>query len=533
MFYIAHAGTALYFIGADGTLRAVTLPTGVTLDAGRRTRFALLGRDIVAVNGPTRNLVIRPHTITSTTATYLMALRPPATAPVLAAGAVGALNGAYRAKVAFGTKDEHGRVISLSAYGPASNESPALVNTAIAVSQVERSADAGVNFRRIARTTTGPGDTYFDWYDLDGNTSHAFEDNVTDEGLSSLAIPTDLGEPAMRFRLITQWKDRLWGVPIDDLDTVFFSGARKSYGWPPSQSFSIAPQGKDIVGVTAFIPRRDELGVARQDIIHKIVGRTVSNFERMQLVEGTGVLASDSVKVIHDVGYWLAGDGVYSWGPSGVDCVSKDVAGWFQTDRYFNRAEFPEAVGQYNEKHRLYVLLLSAAGSTVLDRWVGLEIDSGRWHGPHKTAAFTPTYSGEIQDSNGLTLPVMGSSAGYLYTMNQAVYSDDGSAIDYDLKLRHTMNTPDIDKVVGELTVHTRIETGGTLDVIPTLGNEASAEQPTISRDLTYDRQRLRRISISTRPVGRMLIMRFRNNETARGCQVRGYEAPYFEEGRR
>jgi hypothetical protein len=532
MFYVAHTGTTLYLVGSDGVISALTLPSGVAIDANRRTRWAILGRDVIAVNGPTRNLVIRPYS-TSTTQAYQLTLRPPATKPILAAGAAGALNGKYRAKVAFGIKDEAGKVVSLSPYGPPSDESATLVNQALAVSAVQRSQDPGVNFRRIARTASGPGTEYFDWLDLDGNFSSSFEDNVTDEGLSTLSIPTDLGEPPVRFKLIVQWKDRLWGVPVDDFDTVYYSASRKSYGWPVSQAFPVPPQGKDLVGVVLLLARRDELGIIRQDVCHKIIGRTVANFERVQLADGKGGVASDSGQVIHDIGYWLGGDGVYSWGPKGVECVSNQVAGWFQSDRYFNRAQFPNAIGHYNEKHNLYQLLLAATGSTNLDRWVGLELDTGRWHGPHKTAAFTPTAASEIQDSNGLTIPVLGSSAGFLYKQNQSTYADDGNAIDFDVKLRHTGNTPDIEKVFLEMTAHVRPEAGGTLDIIPQLGTENAGAQATISRNLTLDRQRVRRISTADNPTGRMLTLRFRNNELNRGVQLRGYEIPYFEEGRR
>lgn len=534
MFYVAHGGSTLYLVGSTGALSVLTLPTGITIDAARRTRFAILGRDIICVNGPTRNLVIRPYG-TNVVNAYQLTLRPPATAPVLAASGVGLLNGIYRAKVAFGIKDENGRVVSLSPYGPASAESAVLALNQLLVSQVERSNDPGVNFRRIARTTSGPGSAYFDWYDLDGNFSSSFLDGVTDEGLATLTVPTDLGEPPVRFSLITGWKDRLWGVAVDDIDTVHFSGSRKAYGWPLVNSFPIPPQGDDTVGVTALIARRDALGIARQGIMHQILGRTPANFERTQLADGKGCVAPDSVQVIHDIGYWLGGDGVYSWGPKGVELVSAQVTGWFQTDRYFNRIYFPTAIGHYNEKHNLYQLLLASITSEVgaLDRWVGLELDTGRWHGPHKTGAFTLSWASQVQDANGLTIPILGSSSGFLYKMNQPTISDDGTAIDFDVRLRHTANTPDIEKVFLEASVHVRPEAGGTLLIIPALGTENAAAQASISHGLTLDRRRHRRISTATNPTGRMLTLRFQNAELDQKVQLRGYEIPFFEEGRR
>lgn len=528
-YYVVQGGNTLYRISATGTVAALTLPAGTVVSAVLQLRPAILGRLVVLTHSPSQNIALDP----------LGRLRPltvgpPATPVALAASGVGLLSGIYRVKQTHLIKDEDGQVVSESDFGPASAASATLALNQLQVTGINRSSSAFVNCRRLYRTASG-GSTYFQWIDIEGNSVTSLIDGISDEGLSTLAAPTDLGAPPSRLELITSWKDRLWarGSALTDIDTVYYSGSRKPWGWPVANAFSIPPAGKDEVGITGFIARRDELAVGRQDIIHKIIGRTPANFERVQLVDVTGILAPDSVQVIHDTGYWLGGDGVYQWGPKGVECVSAPVAGWFQSDRYFARSQFPNAIGHFNEKHNLYQLLLSAVGSTVLDRWVALEIDTGRWHGPHKTAAFTPTHAGEIEDTNGLTVPILGSSSGFVFVMNQAAYADDGSAIDFDVKLRHTANTPDIEKVFLEATVHTRPESGGTLDVIPQLGNENAAAQATISRDLLLDRQRVRRLSTATNPTGRMLTLRFRNNELNRGVQLRGYECPFFEEGRR
>lgn len=117
--------------------------------------------------------------------------------------------------------------------------------------------------------------------------------------------------------------------------------------------------------------------------------------------------------------------------------------------------------------------------------------------------------------------------------MNQPTISDDGTAIDFDVRLRHTANTPDIEKVFLEASVHVRPEAGGTLLIIPALGTENAAAQASISHGLTLDRRRHRRISTATNPTGRMLTLRFQNAELDQKVQLRGYEIPFFEEGRR
>lgn len=536
-FYLIQVGSKLYRMSLDGVATELTLPTGVKIEATRQPIFAVLGRHILIANSPNRVLWydaegdLRPGGIA-----------PPASPPILASGGAGALNGIYRVKQTFLVKDRYKRVIYESDFGPASDASASLTNNSLALSGAAISPDSVVNASRFYRTATG-GSVYFQWLDLDSNTQTGFTDNSTDEALSTLAAPTDLGLqpgafPPHQIRHMTEWKERLWLNTSGQIDVVAYSGSRKFYGWPSSQSFVVPPEGNDLVGVTGFIRRRDELGICREDRIWKIVGNAPSNFNRILVVEGIGCVASRSIEVIRDVGYFLGGDGVYQWGPEGVRCISDDprnpqVAPWFTTDDYFNRARFPYAQARYNRRYKLYELLLSAAGSTDLDRWIAYDLTSGIWLGPHKTAAFTPTCAGEIVDSNGLTVPVFGGSNGHLYKQDPSTSDDDASAIDFDVRLRHTANTPDLEKVFLEPTVHTRIEAAGTMEIFAALGTENAAFQAAIDRDLTRDRERLRRISTSTNPTGRMLTLRFRLNSLGHRVQVRGYEIPYFEEGRR
>jgi hypothetical protein len=533
-FYLIQVGTKLYRMSLAGVATELTLPDGVTIEATREPVFAILGRHILLANSPNRILwydaegALRPG-----------AIAPPASPPKLASGGVGALTGAYRVKQTFLVKDRYRRVIYESGFGPPSDVSPTLASNSLAVSGTAISPDTAVNASRFYRTASD-GSVYFQWLDIDGNTQTGFTDNITDEGLSTLAAPTDLGLqpgafPPHQIRHLTEWKERLWLNTTNKIDQVNYSASRKFYGWPASQFFQVPPEGNDLVGVTGFIRRRDELGICREDRIYKIVGNGPTNFNRIQVVDGIGCVAPRSIEVIRDVGYFLGGDGVYQWGPDGVKNVSAlQVQPWFTTDDYFNRSRFPFAKGRYNRRFNLYELLLSAAGSTALDRWVAYDLTANTWYGPHTTAAFTPTCAAEIVDSNGLSVPVFGASNGILYKQDPAVFNDDASAVDFDVRLRHTCNTPDLEKVFLQPTVHTRIESaGGTLQVIPALGNEAAVAQAAISRNLLLDRERLRRISTDTNPTGRMLTLRFRINTVGRRAQVRGYEIPYFETGRR
>lgn len=536
-FYLVQVGAKLYRMSLAGVATELTLPSGITLEASREPVFAVLGRNILVLNSPNRALWydaegdLRPG-----------ALAPPASPVRLASGGAGSLTGSYRVKQTFLVKDRYKRVIYESDFGPASDASPALASNSLAVSGAAISPDGAVNASRFYRTATGPGSVYFQWYDLDSNTQTAFTDNLTDEALSTLAAPTDLGLlpggfPPHQVRHATEWKERIWINTTGQIDIVAYSGSRKFYGFPSANSFVVPPEGDDLVGVTGFIRRRDELGICRQDRLWKIVGAAPSNFARLNVNDGIGCVAPRSIKVIRDVGYFLGGDGVYAWGPEGLRSISDNpqnpqVAPWFTTDDYFNRARFPYARARYNRPFHLYELLLSAAGSSDLDRWIAYDLTSGIWLGPHKTAAFTPTCGGEIIDSNGLTVPVFGASNGVLYKQDPATYNDDGSAVDFDVRWRWA-GEPDYEKVILDPTVYTRMEAGGTLEVIPALGTENAAFQAAMNRTLTLDREVLRRISTATVPTGRVLTVRFRINSVGRRVQVRGLEIPYVTIGRR
>lgn len=530
-FYIVKTASKAYLVDTAGASTELTIPSDIAIIPGRRMRSAVLDRHIVSVNGVTRPLWIDPNN--ATPVARGLSIPTPSFPPRLAAGAAGALTGSFNARVAFLVKDLYGDVLAHGPYGALSGDVTVAAQK-IAVTSVAIAPHPAVNCRRIARSTVGPGGVQFEWIDIDDNTTTAIEDDLADEALATLPIDDELGMPPTDLELIVEWKRRLWGKSRNDIDNAFFSGDGAFYAWPAANVISIPPFGNDTTGISGFIRRRDEMAIGRLDRIWKIIGDDPENFARVVLVEGTGIVAPDSVVVRHDVGYWLADDGVYSWGPDGVKPESHaKVLPWFVTDDYFNRSQFPNAVGWWDPRFATYNLLLCAAGSTNLNRWVVYQPAKGRWFGPHKTDALTPTMSALVGDVNVQPLPLMGASNGFLYKMNQPAASDDGTAIEIDLRLRHNCKTPDIDKVFMQMSVLTRIEAGGTLQVIPALGGLSASAQATISHNLTLGRQRLRHLSTIAQPVGRILTLRFLNAEDARPVHIFGYEIPFHESGRR
>ncbi len=532
---IVQVGATVVRLDTNGAATTLTLPSGVTIDATQRMRFAILGHNIVGVNSPTTNLWF-PN-LAADTQIKPMALVPPSSAPTAAAGSGTGLTGIYLAKYSFLIKDTYNRVVSESQLSPPSTATSSLSNKSLQVTNIGVSAETGVNARRIYRTASG-GATYFHWGDLDDNTSTTFENGWSDSSLSLVAASTTLGL-APRFRLITSWRDSLWGNSVSAIDTVQYSDPQTTTAWPAANSLNVPPLGRDGYGVTAFIPRRDELGIGRRDFLWKVTGSSSSDFALTKVAEGIGIIAPDSVVVIRDVGYFLALDGVYAFGPGGVAKVSTraDVEKWFTTDTYFNRARFPFATALYNQKYDTYDLHLAATGSSVEDRWVSLDVGRteregrGVWLGPHKTdLSGSTTCTAVLLDANSLAVPSVGRTDGILYNLNRIAFVDgSATAIDFDVTTKfHSMSLPDRQKFFGELGVISKVQASGTCTITPTVGGLDASAGTTISHDLTTGRQRLRRLG-----AGRFAQLRFQQAANAVGCELYGYELPWFEYGRR
>jgi hypothetical protein len=522
-FYIAQGGSNLYQITTAGTPSVLTLPSGVSIDSTRRMRAASLGNLTVIVNSPNLNLSAdRFGTV------RVLCPAPPTGVPILTVASGGSLTGTYSAKCTFFIKDDFGNILAESGFSPLSaNVSPA--SQTIAVTNVPTSAQT-VSGRRLYRNTSN-GAVYYKWVEVDGNIVTAVTDALADASLSLLEAPTDLGTPP-KLSQIVEWRNRLWGVEDgNNIDALRYSGNGRIYAWAPTQSIPIPPPQRDQYGITGLIRRRDELGIGKRTAIHKITGTGPSNFTRYTVVEGIGVLATDSITVIRDVGYFLGLPfGIYTWDSSGVKSISDDkVMNWFQTDTYFNRSRFQYAVGCYDPVLNGYVCFLSAAGSTDLDRWIFYSIDTQTWWGPHRTTAFTTNGGAEIRDANDVPIMAWFGTDGRLYKA-QSTYTDGAStAISTDVTTGFmSADSPDIFKQWLQPSIVTGIEAGGTLTITPKVGGLDAIAGSAISHDLTLGRERLRRLG-----PGRFLQLQLTQATNTRGFRLYGIEIPFFELGRR
>lgn len=528
-FYLIHAGTAVQKVSTAGALQTLSLPSGVTVVSTRRARFAILGRRIVVTNAVSANIIVEASDLT----TRLLSISPaPGSTMTATEGAAGSLSGTYRYVVTFAVMS--GSTVLVESGFSAVTGPITVEDKQIGLASIPVSATSGVNARRIYRTTDSGADYYLVTTIAD-NTTTTYTDNSADYDLGLLPVVADLGLPpgydgSDRMKVLAAWKDRLWGAGVSEPDKLRWSGPNKVYAWNPANFFNIKPVGYDTEGITAFAARREELGVFKRYAFSKLLGVDETDFRIVPMAENVGCVATDSMVVIRDVAHWLGAEGVYTWGPDGIRNISREkVHPWFTTDTYFNRSQFPNAVANWNPTYDTYELQLSAAGSTNLDRWVSYDLRRGVWLGPHKTAAFTPTFKGLMEDANSLLIPIVGGSNGHLYKQNQSTFTDDGSAIDFDVETKfHSGNAPDIDHLWLELALISKVEAGGTLTITPKVGGLDASAGTTISHNLTLGRQRLPRLG-----AGRYAQLRFRQNDNNQGVELYGYEIPFHELGRR
>lgn len=526
---LAQAGGKIYRVGVDWTATEISLPTDVTVATAKTLRIAILGRTIVLVNAPSRNLAIDFDGSCRS-----LVPEPPPYMAFLAAGASTGLTGVYKSWTSFVIKDAFGRLVAESPLSPYGSIN-ALANQSLGLSSIPLSNDASVTGRRLYRSSAS-GDTPFLWHEIDDNVTTTYDDGLSDASLALYATVNDaLGVPpgsagAVSMKLCVAWKDRLWGVSdyASDSDNLHYSENRQPWAWPALNEFPLGGIGGQ--GITAIIPRRDDLGICKTTGVYKIVGEGAETFQPVIVTAGAGAVAPDSVAVIRNIGYVLGQDGVYRYDDSGFKSISREkVHAWFTTDTYFNRSRFPYAQGRWNPELDSYELHLSAAGSSVLDRWVSYDLKRDVWYGPHKTDAFTPKATTVVLDSAGSPIPIIGGDDGFIYKMNGATRTDKtATAIGLDARIVLTANTPDIDKIWAQPDVLTKVESGGTLTVTPTVGGLDAAPAAAQTVDLTKGRQRLRILGR-----GRVVQLKFTESTNAQDVTLYGVELPYFEYGRK
>lgn len=516
---LIQAGSSLQMTDTSGTLTTLTLPTGITLRTDLEPRFAQYGRYIVMVNSPNRPITIDPLGVVRVLTPFA-----PSQVVTLSSGGAGALTGSYKAKQTFVIRDTYGNVIAESDFGPEMSTGFSASGNTLAVGNINISGD-DVTGTRIYRTTAG-GAVYFRWRDLDGNVATSSDnDDLADLALDEFAAPT-LGTPPDLMDII-EWRGRLWGKSRTNIDDVYYSEAGAMYAWPDDNTLSIPKVGSDNRGVTAFIKRRESLIVGRQNSIQQITGTDDSDFRVVGVTDQCGIESAASVALYKEAAFFLGKDGVYKLDSDGITCVSNGksdgscaVRKWFTTDTYFNRAQFQYARAVIDPVRLKYRLLLSAAGSTNLDRWVEYDLEDGTWWGPHKTDDFTPVSMFVVVDANDQLLPMIGSSTGFLYKEQTTATDGTATGIDMSVDIAIADEDAEYEKYFGRLTMLGKVQTQGNVKVTPTVGYGSLA---TIGLPQYYQ------MAKGTQTLGRLglgetLALNFRHTTAAEPVELYGFE---------
>lgn len=513
-------------MGDSGTLTTLTLPTGISMTPGTRVRTAVLSNRVIITGG-----VSQPIWLGEDLTLRRLQMPTPASACSLGTGGVGTYTGTRMARVSFVIKNANGIVIAEGPLGPASAAYTAASEIISFTNMPTANAAYGITGRRVYLTTTG-GTTFFPAFDIDDNSTTTATDATADAALGLVAADSDLVASPSDLDLSTVWKNRVWGKSA--VDNVVGTSANRTDRWP--NAFTVDPRGTDTYGITGFIARRDELLIGRRNTLWKLTGSSEDDFAMVNVAQKRGILAPDSCLVIDDVGYFLSDNGIWKWGREGIENLTNDtVRPWFTTDTYFNRSMFSKAFAGYDPQRHKYCLFLANIGSTVFDRWIELDLESGKLYGPHKCTAVGSFMSATIApDVNNQLQLCLGADDGYIYSFVPGSKKDGtATAIDFDVTGKfHAGGTkdvePDLHRAWLQPTIFTAVEAGGTLTVTPTVGDLNSSAATALTHDLTLDRERLSRIG-----VGRLCQLRMRENTANQGVTLYGYEIPYITLGRR
>ncbi len=494
-FTVVQVGPYLYTLNPDGvpSIRRPP-PTGVSLRPTLVPRFerVTMGNQAYAVlvNTPTQ-----PITIDSLGRTRVLCPQAPLAAPTLSVGGAGGLTGVYSAAYTYFITDAYDNLLAESGLSPIPQ--PITLNSQTLSVSVEP-IPTSISGVRIYRTQAN-GSVYFLWKTVFSNDYVTITGDEPDSTLPTVAIAPLGTVPDLT--LVKLWNGRLWGVSRSDPDTLRYSESGALYAWPAVNAIPIGRVGSDRAGITALVPRRNYLGVARRDQMLLISGYSNQTFQQTVLSEQAGCVSQESVIVYQDTAYWLWYDGVYRWDDTGLSSVSDGkVRTWFATDTVFNRAMFWQAFAGFDPQNVRYRLFLASAGSSTIDRWVEYDLRTGSWFGPHRTDALTPTSAFAAYKSDQKYHLMTGGADGVVY-QDQEARRDGTVPITLDvITAPFTANEPDYEKYFGELSLHGPVLTTGSANasrIIPTVGELTGATaQPQLIWDHTKGRQRVGRLGV-------------------------------------
>lgn len=516
-FSVFQSGSNLYGMNQRGSIVELALPTGVTIDPNSSLRTSVFGNFAVLVNSPSTALTVDANL-------NVRKLTPdaPTSAVTLTGASGGALSGTFEVRQTFVVNDAFGVIIGESDFGPTS-ASATISSQYLKAAGINISSDV-VSLSRLYRTTDGTS-VFFQWIDLNGNTQTSIQDDLSDAGLSIISAPA-LGTPPNLY-LIAEFKSRLFGVGKDTPNTINYSEVSQQWAWPGDNTLGVPRLGSDNRGVTGFARRRDALGVGRANGLYQITGTSDTDLVFTNISENCGIEAPDSVVIWENIAYFLWKDGVYTWDDNGITCISDGkVRRWFTRNDTFNLDRLQYAFAHIDPFRHKYRLFLASSRNPIENCWVEYDIDTGKWWGPHFMQGMNPSAAFQFITDSGVSLPLIGGTDGFC-RVERAFRVDDAASgtanigINFEaVTSRIDMGQPDYEKYFGEMSVSTKPQPSGTLDVTTTVGDvDSMVASPVMPYDMTLDRQRLGRVG-----QGKAFKAKFSNAQPFEDVNLRGFE---------
>lgn len=512
---LVQGGETLYAVTEDGIATVLTPPSTVTVTDGRPPRYEVSGVHAVQVNS-----VDQPIMVDDAGIVLFLSPRAPTAAPTLAASAgAGALTGTFGVKYTFGIRTLDGVLVAESGFSPSASITVTAKKIVVRALQAMPGLTSIIDpryeiVRRVYRTSANTT-TYFLWHTVEDNTTTSFEDDAAIATLAAEALGT---VPFLSH--IASFRDRLFGVnDAVDRESLLYSEAGLPWAWPEDNFFQ-APQikGDAQSGITALIPRRETLGIAKSNMLLQLTGSSDDDFRIVVISTTIGALNQESVAGYRDDVYFLGSDGVYKWGEDGLNSISDGrVRSWFTTDDYFDRDSFITAKGVVDPRNKVYKLQLQEAGEDAVKAWIGYDMESKTWWGPQRTDSFDLTST--LILSSHIPITAFGTNDGFII-----IDSDDRNDDDTPIEIEGILSPisitdPPSTVYFGTLTVEVDSQDDGILQIYPRVGEPDEAEDPVFNHDLTIPS-----VSVGRLGYGRFLSLRFYNNTLNQLIQILGFE---------
>ena len=345
----------------------------------------------------------------------------PAAAPVIVAGAAGALTGDYKARYSY-ARVVGSSVAHESSLSPAPAAAVTLAAQQLSV-PVIASADAQVTHIRVYRTLTGGSQYFFD--QQVANTTATIASSQADSALGT-AGETDNAPPP-----VSAWVSEFQGHLFLCLDAtnpeyLWYSKRFRPEAWPTDQYLKLGDPSDPLQSSVALTGL---LGVFSRLTKYRVFGNSVSGFTALEALNSRGIVAPQAQTLTSKGALFVARDGLFLTNfVEGDQEISQAIQGLFYGETINSYAPIDwaqtAALSLAEYKRRLYFGYQDTAGTRMLAVY---SLDTQKWY--HYQHPVHRLFYEETTDT--LT---MGDTSGQVWVMESGT-TDGGSAIALTVQL--------------------------------------------------------------------------------------------------